>query len=724
MAASAAFDSSPVGSRIFARQQTGLARAVLAVWLGLAVTGCGDSQPASKPTSAIPKPTTCAAPSLKAASPGDAADDATGRGQLFEQIELTGITDVVVDAGTGGLAAVDINHDGLTDLFAVSEEGGFPDALRLYLNKGCWQFEREAVELVNPEGLPEGNHAIPVFADFNNDGWLDFYLTGDPAMSPTAPTTGIPHPNMLFLARDGYRRYEEVGRDMGLDGGGVAYSRQSAVADVNGDGWLDIGVAADQIGDRTFRPGLSWQRLYIYQPHGGSTEFSNGEFVDIGGTDLIPGFGGQPVDDPEHDRASPGMLLRDIDGDGDIDLVQGYHDDMLLALWFHPNATGERHHGVYVWKNQLAESGEFRFVQELPGTGGLAEEGWSAYSVVSQVYEPVQHAVSIPYISAADPDNDDDLDILLVGPPDLEWHVGTDPIAGKFWRNQGAAGFAAATEDAGLQALNWTYDQWFAFWEAGQVGPTDSAQAVTCAASNQKPKCLVQSPGEHQFYQADAIWADFNNDGWLDLLDVDRRESDPGFGVRRNVLFLNRGDGTLEPVPTTLSGIDENSIAAEAADLNGDGLLDLYFMKDITNSSPFSRDDGRTPHSEFTDSVYWNTGTLGGRDNHWSRLRLTGLPQRQLIGSKLRLYAADGRLLGRRDLFPVTSYKTSVQLEAHFGLGQNHAVRLEVELPDGRRLTVAQLAIDALVEVDVVSGGTRILQPAVRQLDAAMELRP
>jgi len=689
--------------------------AAIAAAFMCAIGGCGSSAPPDR--AAEPDATVCESPTLKAASPGDAAADAAGLGQMFEQIELAGLTDVVVEAGTGGLATADLNNDGLPDLFAVSEEGMFPEALRLYINQGCWRFVRESVVLLNSEDLPSGNHAIPVFADFNGDDLLDFYLTGDPTT-----LTGTPHPNMLFLARGDYKTFEEVGRRMGV-GSETAYSRQSAVADLNGDGWLDIAVAADQIGDRTFRPGVPWQRLFIYRPAPLSASFEDGHFEDIGGTDLIPGFGGEPNSDPEHDRASPGILLRDIDDDGDVDLVQSYHVDMLFSLWFHPHATGENHHGVFVWKNQKAPTGTFAFEQQLPGDGGLAEEGWSHYNVILQQYVPQQHAVSLPYISAADVDNDDDLDLLVVGPTDTGWHVHTDQIAAKFWRNDGAEGFQPAIDEFGLGALNWGYGEWFEFMDAEPPPAIDSAQVVVCATSNQKPKCLAQSPAEHSFYHADSVWADFNNDGWIDLLAVDRRENQTGYGKLRNVLFMNRGDGRFEPVATGISGIDENSIAAEAADLNGDGLLDLYLMKDVTNSSPFSRDDGRiTPHSEFTDSVFWNTGALGGRDHHWVIVRPVGLPQGELVGAKLRIRDSSGRLFGRRDLYPVTSYKTSVHLEAHFGLGATSAPDLEIELPDGSIVDIAALPVDAVVEVDVRTARAQVLRRATRQLDA--ELAP
>ncbi|RMD73627.1 MAG: VCBS repeat-containing protein, partial [Bacteroidetes bacterium] len=69
-----------------------------------------------------------------------------------------------------------------------------------------------------------------------------------------------------------------------------------------------------------------------------------------------------------------------------------------------------------------------------------------------------------------------------------------------------------------------------------------------------------------------AVWGDFDNDGWPDLLVTDR-DAD-------NVLYHNNGDGTFTDI-TAQAGVAEGSKvrAALTADVNGDGWLDIYLAR-------------------------------------------------------------------------------------------------------------------------------------------------
>lgn len=650
----------------------------------------------------------CPAPTLDPGPDGDNTADAAGEGQLFERISAPPVTTDTREAG--GVALVDVNRDGLIDVFEQYDREAFPT---LYLNHGCFAFEEHQLTFLSEE--PSGHASTPTFADFNDDGLLDFYVT----------RRGATGRSSLYLARGSFDTFEDVTVEMGVGNPG-AYSTQASIGDVNGDGYLDIAVGADQIGSNV-KLGRPIQRLYVYRPSR-SGVFERGHFVDIGenGRGLIDGFSGSYLErcDRDIDRAGPGITLRDLDGDNDLDLIQSYHNDMNGGEWYDACANGEWRSGVDAWRNMLAERGRLRFRHIPEGAGGafddtdtsIVETGQMRYDEAAQVYKTVTRGVSLPYLNTGDVDNDGDLDVVTVGWTDPEAHVNTDMMAGKFWLNKRKWRFRAATERTGLDPLNWNYGQWTEFWDAEAL-PSSFVQALGCAAiSQQKPKCASMTAQEHQFWGGDAVIADFNNDRWLDLLYVDRHEVETSWGTLRNVLFMNRGDGSFEPLTTEVSGIDANSVAAETADLNRDGLLDLYFPAAPGNSYiPVIRDQpGVLPDHRKQDKLYWNTGALGGDRNHWVSIRLAGRPQRRLVGSQLYLYrgAANGgrklaktqirkRLIGRRDLFSSDSYKSSHDLQAHFGLGDLKRVSLRVVLPSGAIKRISCLPIDRQVVVEV-----------------------
>jgi hypothetical protein len=112
---------------------------------------------------------------------------------------------------------------------------------------------------------------------------------------------------------------------------------------------------------------------------------------------------------------------------------------------------------------------------------------------------------------------------------------------------------------------------------------------------------------------------------------LDRHES-PNLDARA-LLFMNRGDGTFEPKPTTFSGLDSVGISGEAADLNNDGLLDLVVASDPDNSGV------ALSMARYESKVYWNTGLHGANENHWLRLRFSGVKDADLIGARVEVSA-------------------------------------------------------------------------------------
>jgi catechol 2,3-dioxygenase-like lactoylglutathione lyase family enzyme len=621
-------------------------------------------------------------PPLKKMPDCDATRDAAGRGQLFESIVVEGLT--AIQEGMNGLAIADLNKDGLLDIVATYSppagtggRWGAGEKLRVFINEGNFRFREHAIKILDSKMTPEafGRGQVPVLADFNGDRFLDLFVTRHAQMSggqsnPRDQKIG----NGLYVTDGAWDVFRDVSAKMGIQNE-KAYNRQPSIGDVNRDGWLDVAIGCDNIGNAM--GGFPHSRLYVFKPNG--TKFEDGRFEDIGGADLVPDFGGF-YHDSARDKSGPDINLRDMDNDGDLDLIQSYHVDIRdPALPFSPV---EYRQGVFCWRNLLVETGVLRF--EKVTDNGLACVAHLKLNADKKTFTAVGKAPGLPYISLADVDHDGLPDVLAVGPASPGWAPRAEYVSGRFWRNKGGFQFQEATEAAGLSALNWVYRDRCKFFDA--------------PAPRARPGARLD-PADRRPYFADAIFGDFDNDGWLDFVVLDRSEMQNP--PSRATLFMNRGDGTFEPKPTTFSGLDGTGICGEAADLNNDGLLDLVFAADPDNSGIALSMD------RYESKVYWNTGLGGARENHWLRLRFSGLKDAELVGTRVLAYESGqaagpkAKLLGMRTIHPNHSYKSGGALDAHFGLGRHEEVDLVIVPPGGDTLRFPHVAADRFLDVDL-----------------------
>lgn len=130
----------------------------------------------------------------------------------------------------GGVAAGDVNNDGLPDLYFTANMGSD----KLYLNKGNFQFE-DITDRAGVKGRAKWKTGV-VMADVNGDGLLDIYVCH------SGPGTDSERANELYInngIKDGVPAFTESAKAYGLDAPGT-YTTAVSFFDMDNDGDLDM----------------------------------------------------------------------------------------------------------------------------------------------------------------------------------------------------------------------------------------------------------------------------------------------------------------------------------------------------------------------------------------------------------------------------------------------------------------------------------------------------
>ncbi|MBL7804388.1 MAG: VCBS repeat-containing protein [Saprospiraceae bacterium] len=211
----------------------------------------------------------------------------------------------------GGVAAGDLDNDGLPELFFTSNR----ESNHLYLNLGGLTF-RDISKSAGIGGRKNGWKTGVTFADVNADGWLDIYVCYSGRGDDNSRR------NQLFINQKNLS-FKDEAQQYGLDDPG--YSTQAAFFDYDRDGDLDCFLLNHNIGEyrnfendeiRRTRDPLAGDKLY---------ENRDGRFVDVSEQAGIPG---NPL------GFGLGVAVSDFNADGwlDIYVSNDYNEPDYLLI--------------------------------------------------------------------------------------------------------------------------------------------------------------------------------------------------------------------------------------------------------------------------------------------------------------------------------------------------------------------------------------------------------
>ena len=508
------------------------------------------------------------------------------------------------------------------------------------------------------------------FFDYDNDGWLDIYLTNGNRLDTTWPKGEAPISHLYKNNRDGTFTNVTEGSGLGITG----WQTGVCVGDYNNDGWDDL-----------FCCFLGHNMLFHNN--------GNGTFSDV--TRKAGLY-------QEKGRWGAGCTFLDYDRDSHLDLF------VCNYIKLDPDKIPSASTTNYCqWKGIPIMCGP----RGLPGDTNILyhNNGDGTFTDVSEktgILEPGPR-YSITAVSY-DFDNDGwpDIYIAVDSEPSILFKNNHDGTFTDIAVMAGCAYNVDGHEQAGmgLAVADYDCDGWFDIFKTNFVDDTcnlyhNNGDGTFTDVS------LPSGIGINNRYVAWGCgFIDFDNDGWPDIIqvnghvypEVDQYDFGESFKNPR-LAYRNLGNGTFKDVsPEMGPGISErySSRGAAFGDYNNNGNMDALVLN--LNDPP---------------SLLRNEG--GNRQN-WIKIKLVGTKcNRTAIGARVRIFTH--KHIQMDEVHSGTSVMSQSDLRLHFGLGKADVVDVvEVKWPTTQKIErFAQVKVNQILTIREGDGIIGTYKPKV-----------
>jgi enediyne biosynthesis protein E4 len=552
--------------------------------------------------------------------------------QLTENEQFNIIQYLYFNNGAG-VAAGDINNDGLVDLYFTSNQN--PN--KLYLNKGDLKFE-DITDEAGVAGNGDWKTGVSM-ADVNGDGFLDIYVC------QVGNYKVVHGKNQLFI-NQGNLTFKDEASEYGLDFQG--FSTQAAFFDYDLDGDLDMYLLNHSVhtsrsyGAVTLRldnDSLAGDRLYRNDEVGG-IRFFHDVTRQAGIYNSQIGYG-------------LGVNISDINNDGwpDIYISNDFHEDDYL---YFNNGNG-------TFSDRFKESMQHTTRSSMGNdVGDINNDGLLDVMVLDML--PEEQKIR------KQSGGEDDYELYLLK---LEYGYGYQFVRNNLQLNMGEGVFSEIGRLSGIFATDWSWSP------------------LLCDVDNDGLKDIFISNGIYRrandldyvkFLTENDFFSLEENKDTPDSVLYEKMPLYPYF----NYIYRNNGDLTFTNMAKEW-GFNTRSYSngSAYADLDNDGDLDL-----ITNNI--------NEHAY----IYRNNAS-DQQVNHFLSVTLKGKGlNTHGIGTRVTLYCMGQMQVAEQ--FPVRGFMSASTGDLHFGLGQARVVdSVLVRWPDLSEQTIKDVPADKVITLEI-----------------------